>query len=125
MTVSNREGGNLFKNRLGAGSLLQSMTFVATDNLPISFDMPPLLFLNPAGAIDILMPAVTAADIGKFFLIVNLSANAITLKTSADAAFTAAIVIASTQMALVVCTGSATAALGWRAMTAAGTQTSP
>lgn len=115
-----------FRNcRVAKGRYHESATFVPADNFVLTIDHPPLLFLNPAGAIDVLMPTSNAARQGLRFTIVNLSANTITLKTDGDAAFTAAIAIVSTQMAEVVCTGSATQAAGWRAMTAAGTQTSP
>lgn len=111
--------------RIGQGALFENFQIVDADNMPLDPNSPPLVMLNPAGAVDLLMPTSSAALTGRFFVMVNLTANAITLKTDGDAAFTAAIVIASGQMALVVCTGSTTQALGWRAMVAAGTQTSP
>lgn len=115
-----------FRNcRIGKGRYHESASFVPADNFQLTIDHPPVLFLTPAGAIDILMPTSNAARQGLRFTIINLSANTITLKTDGDAAFTAAIAIASTQMCEVICTGSATQAVGWRAMTAAGTQTSP
>jgi hypothetical protein len=121
----NIEGARMRDIRIGKGLTMESATFVPADNFVLTVDHPSLLFLNPAGAIDVLMPTSSAARQGLRYTIVNLSANTITLKTDGDAAFTAAIAIASTQMCEVVCTGSATQAVGWRAMTAAGTQTSP
>jgi hypothetical protein len=121
----NIEGARMRDIRIGKGLIMESATFVPADNFVLTVDHPSLLFLNPAGAIDVLMPTSSAARQGLRYTIVNLSANTITLKTDGDAAFTAAIAIASTQMCEVVCTGSATQAAGWRAMTAAGTQTSP
>jgi|SRR5262245_3199467 len=111
--------------RVGSGYIMDSAEFVPTDNYVLTDQHPTLLLMNPAGAIDVLMPTSNAARKGLTFIIVNLSANTITLKTDGDAAFTAAIAIATTQMSIVVCTGSATQALGWRGHTAAGTQTSP
>ena len=122
---TNVEGNRQREVKFGPGFQLRSMSLVPADNFQITVDMPPLIFATPAGAIDMLMPTSNDARKGMMFIIVNLSANTITLKTDGDAAFTAAIAIASTQMAVVVCTGSATQAVGWRAMTAAGTQTSP
>jgi hypothetical protein len=48
----------------------------------------------------------------------NVSANAITLKTNLDAAFTTAIVLAAGETTQVICTGEATV-LGWRGMATA------
>lgn len=125
MARQNIEGCRLRDIRIGKGLIYEALTYVPADNWPLPADAPSLVFLNPAGAVDILMPTSTAARQGLSFKIVNLSANTITLKTDGDAAFTAAIAIASTQMAEVVCTGNTTQNVGWRAMTAAGTQTSP
>jgi hypothetical protein len=122
---TNIEAARFRDCRWGKGQYMESATFVPADNFVLTIDHPPLLFLNPAGAIDVLMPTSNAARQGLRFTIVNLSANTITLKTDGDAAFTAAIAITTGQMTEVVCTGSATQAAGWRAMTAAGTQTSP
>lgn len=122
MSHVNKFSGLLFNSIIGAGCRFQSAKYVPADNWALPIDSPPLLILTPAGAVDVLMPAVTADMIGKFFIISNDSASAITLKTSGDAAFTTAIVIAAGETTLVFCTGSATAALGWRAMaTAAST----
>jgi hypothetical protein len=111
--------------RLGPGLILESMDLVPADNFPIDAAAPPLIFLNPAGAIDVLMPTSSAARKGLTFIVVNQSANAITFKTDGDAAFTQAIVAAAGQTVILICTGSATQAVGWRGHSAAGTQTSP
>ena len=125
MARINLDDVKIVGGRHGAGKTFESMTFVNADNAVLSANAPPLVFLNPAGAVDLLMPTSNAARQGLMFIIVNLSANTVTLKTDGDAAFTAAIAIAATQMAIVVCTGSSTQVVGWRAMVAAGTQTSP
>jgi hypothetical protein len=97
-----------------AGFRLRKMYWIPADNDPLDIDSPPYIELDPAGNVDVLMPAITAVDAGITFLMSNISANTVTLKTSADAAFTTAIVLAAGESALVFCTGSSTAALGWR-----------
>lgn len=116
MSRLNIEGNRLADFVIERGLRLRSQEWVPADNAVIDANMPPLLIMAPAGAIDILMPVSNDANKGLTFLMVNNSANAITLKTSADAAFTTAIVLAANETTLVVCTGSATAALGWRAI---------
>lgn len=118
---------NLEDNKLYAPTIetlfkLRTIELVPADNHVFDADYPPLVIMNPAGAVDVLMPASSDTLKGVCYLISNVSANAITLKTSADAAFTTAIVLAGGESAWVFCTGSATAALGWRAIaTAAST----
>ena len=113
---TNMEGMRMADFLVERGWRLASQEWVPADNAVIDANMPPLLIMAPAGAIDILMPVSNAANKGLTFLMMNNSANAITLKTSADAAFTTAIVLAANETTLVTCTGSATAALGWRAI---------
>jgi hypothetical protein len=125
MARQNIENARMRDIRFGRGFFMESATYIPADNWALPANAPPLLFLNPAGAIDVLMPTSSPALQGLSFRIVNRGAGSITLKTDGDAAFTAAIVITNTQMADVVCTGSATQASGWAAMVAAGTQTSP
>lgn len=119
MSHVNLFGQKLFNSIFSGGNRLQAVELVPADNFALPVDSPPLVILNPAGAVDVLMPASTEAIKGLFFLISNVSANAITLKTSADAAFTTAIVLAAGESTIVFCTGSATAALGWRALATA------
>ncbi len=122
MSRVNLEGMRLADFVVERGFRLRSQEWVPADNAVIDANMPTLLIMNPAGAIDILMPPSNDANKGLCFFMSNPSANAITLKTSADAAFTTAIVLAAGESAWVFCTGSATAALGWRAIgTAAST----
>lgn len=67
------------------------------DNFPLSADMPPVIVLGAATAIDVLMPAATVANQGLCFTILSNSSTTtgvITLKTSADAALTPAVTIA-------------------------------
>lgn len=117
MTHRNLLGGNILDHiTLGPGLKLAYLEQVNADNMALDPESPPLLFLNPAGAVDLLMPASTAARKGLTFIIVNLSGNVITLKTSGDAAFATAIALAAGVATIVVCTGSSTANLGWRAL---------
>lgn len=115
MGRSNGEDQKFYNPRIESGWKLGSMEWVPVDNEVFDADSPPLVFLNPAGAVDVLMPAVTPDMKGLTFLFSNVSGNAVTLKTSADAAFATAIVLAAGESALVFCTGSGTANLGWRA----------
>lgn len=118
---SNLDDNKAYGLRLERNVYMGSMEWVPVDNEVIDPNSPFWLIMNPGGAIDILMPAADGKK-GLVFLMSNVSANAITLKTSADAAFTTAIVLAGGESAFVFCTGSATAALGWRAIaTAAST----
>lgn len=110
----NMEGARLRDMLHCAGFQYQSTEWVPADNYALPIDAPPLLFPNPAGAIDILMPTSTVARKGKVFIFVNLSANIITLKTDGDAAFTTAITVAATAAQRVVCTGNTSQVLGWR-----------
>lgn len=116
MSRMNHENSRIDFPFIGAGLRLGSLECVPADNFVIEDDMPPYLIFAPAGAIDVLLPESTAARKGLCFLVSNNSANAITFKTSADAAFTTAIVLAANETTLLVCTGHATAALGWRAI---------
>lgn len=95
---------------------LEKMAWIPVDNDVFNLAFPPYVEMNPAGAVDVLLPAVTAKDAGKCWLVSNISANTITFKTAGDAAFTTAIVLATLENTLLFATGSTTAALGWRAL---------
>lgn len=112
---NNHENGLFYGLFIQNEFRLGSVDWVPADNEALDPDMPTLIFANPAGAVDVLLPESTAARKGLAFLISNVSASAITFKTSADAAFTTAIVLAAGESAWVFCTGSATPELGWRA----------
>lgn len=111
----NGEDQKLYNPRIESGLVFGSVEWVPADNAALDPDSPTLVFLNPAGAVDILMPDGTTVPKGLAFLMVNISASTITLKTSGDAAFTTAIVLLAGESAWVFNTGSATAALQWRA----------
>lgn len=118
MSHINLFGQLLFDAKIVKGLKFEVNEYVPADNWALPVDSPTMLFLNPAGAVDVLMPAA-AGNKGLVFIICNISANAITLKTSGDAAFTTAIVVGANECTMVICTGSATAALGWRAFATA------
>jgi len=118
MSHTNKFSGRSFNQVLSQGARLDSVELVPADNHVFDINYPPLVILNPAGAVDVLMPAATGNK-GRWFLISNISASTITLKTSGDAAFTTAISLVAGKTQLVFCTGSATAALGWRSIISA------
>lgn len=115
MSRVNLEGLRARDIRHGPGFQFQSMTFIDADNAVLDPNAPTMVFLNPAGAVDLLMPTSTVARKGLIFIFVNLSGNVVTLKTDADAAFTTAITVAATASQRVVCTGDTSQVLGWRA----------
>lgn len=89
---------------------------VQTTGQAIDVGSPPMIFLNPAGAINLLMPPSSgagAAAKGQVFMFVNLSGNVVTLQTSGAAGFATAVTVAANAATRVVCTGSTTANLGW------------
>lgn len=102
--------------RFGKKWRLEKMVWIPADNAVLDINFPPYIELNPAGAVDILLPAGAAANAGIMFLLSNISANTVTLKTVADAAFTTAIVLATLENTLIFCTGSTTEAIAWRAL---------
>jgi hypothetical protein len=101
------------------GLKLSSMLWAPADNEVLDVDSPPLLLMNPAGAVDILLPTSNAANAGLTFVVFNVSASTITFKTDGDAAFTTAIALATLEGTILFCTGHATQALGWRALATA------
>lgn len=113
---NNMEGYRASDLLIERGQRLASINVIPVDNHAFDINYPPLVIMAPAGAIDVLMPVSNDANKGRWFIIQNASGNAITLKTSADAAFTTAIVLAANESTLVWCTGNATAALGWAAI---------
>lgn len=117
MTHRNLLGGNILDHViLGPGLKFSFVEQINADNMALDPESPPLIFLNPAGAVDLLMPASTVARKGLTFIICNLSASVITLKTSGDVAFATTIALAAGVATIVVCTGNTTANLGWRAL---------
>jgi len=111
---------NLEDNRaqdllISNGFKLGMIDLVPLDNHVITKDYPPIIRANPAGAIDMLLPISNEENRGLVFIITNISAAIITLKTSTDVAFSPAITISvSGGWSMVICTGSSTPNLGWR-----------
>lgn len=99
--------------RIGPEMRFRTELSVQADNFMVDPLSPPMIFLNPAGAIDVLMPLSTELRKGLIFIFVNLSANIVTLKTNADVAFTTPITVAANGATRVVCTGSSSNSLGW------------
>lgn len=115
----NSDDGRFYYPIIEQGWKLRKMVWVPADNAVLDEDFAPYIELNPAGAVDILMPESTEARRGLMFLLSNISANTVTLKTNGDAAFTTAISIATLENTIVFCTGSSTQAIGWRALATA------
>lgn len=102
--------------RFGKKWRLEKMVWVPADNAVWDINFPPYVELNPAGAVDILLPAGLAVNAGIMFLVSNISANTVTFKDSADSAFTTAIALATLENTILFCTGSTTAGISWRAL---------
>jgi hypothetical protein len=93
-----------------SGLRLAVMTFVLpADNYQITKDHPPVLNIDPDGAKDVLLPAISEETKGLTFFIRNWAGGAedITVKTSADAALTASVVISQNEMAMLTNDGVA------------------
>lgn len=111
---TNLDDNKTFGIRLGPKTVYENMTTAGATTL--SVNSPPMIFLGAAGAVNLPSsdPAVVgSAAKGQVFIFANLTAGAIAVQTSAGGAFTTAISVAANASARVVCTGSATAALGW------------
>src|SRR5262245_34936172 len=113
MSRINLEGLRTRDIRHGPGFQFQSERSTQADNFVLDINSPPVIFLSPGGAIDVLMPTSSAARTGIIFIFVNLSGSVVTLKTDGDAAFTTAVTVAANAATRVICTGSTTQALGW------------
>lgn len=116
MSKINLEFNRLFKTVVEAGWRLKPKVWVPASGDAIGTDDPPLQIMAPAGAVNVKLPASDSTTQGLMFMLVNNSANAITMQTSGGAGFTTAIVLAANESTLAVCTGNATAALGWQAI---------
>src|SRR5437867_971578 len=99
--------------RIGPEMRFRSEQFVPATGFVVDPLSPPLLMMNPAGAINVRLPTSTVLRTGLIFIFVNLSGNVITLQTDGGAGFTTAITVAANGATRVVCTGNTTQALGW------------
>lgn len=106
----------MWNPRIVRGFRLEKLVLVPADNHVWDINYPPYVELDPAGAVDILLPAGAAANAGICFLVSNISASTVTMKSSGDAAFTTAIALATLENTIIFCTGSTTAAISWRAI---------
>jgi|SoiMethySBSTD1v2_1073268.scaffolds.fasta_scaffold369650_2 hypothetical protein len=113
MSRVNLEGLRTRDIRYGPGFQFQSEILVPTTGFVIDPNSPPMLMLNPGGAINARLPTSTPARQGLIFIFVNISGNVITLQTDGGAAFATAITVAANAANRVVCTGNATQNLGW------------
>jgi len=100
--------------KFSTGTLVPATGYVldgTPSTLPIN--ITPLIFMNPAGAVNVRLP--TSSDIrrGTALIFVNLSGNVVTFQTDGGAAFTTALTLAANGATRVVCTGNTTQALGW------------
>jgi hypothetical protein len=103
-------GGPLDNVVIMKGLRLAVLTIVLpADNFQITKDMPPVLNIDPDGAKDVLLPAISEETKGLTFFIRNWAGGAedITVKTSADAALTASVVISQNEMAMLTNDGVA------------------
>lgn len=113
MSRVNLEGLRTRDIRYGPGFQFQSEQLVPATGFVVDPNSPPLLFMNPGGAVNIRMPTSTPARTGLVFIICNISGSTITVQTDGGAAFATAISIATVTAARLVCTGNATQNLGW------------
>lgn len=111
---SNLDDVRIRNSRQGKGQYMESADFAPATGFVLTIDHPPLLILNPAGAVNILMPTSNLARKGLMFYVLNPSAFTITFQTDGGAAFTTAMALTTTQNCILICTGSTTQALGWR-----------
>lgn len=115
MSHINLSGSRFRDARIGPGNIMSSEQWVPATGAVVDPNSPPFLFVNPAGAINMLMPTSSLVRRGLWFVFVNLSANIVTLQTDGGAGFTTAVTVPATGATRVVCTGDTTQALGWRA----------
>jgi hypothetical protein len=116
MSRINLDDNRAYGLTLGPKLKLANEQAAQTAGQTVDVGSPPAIFLNPAGAVNLLLPpssGVGAAAKGQVFIFVNLSGNIVTLQTSAGGAFATAITVAANGATRVICTGSTTANLGW------------
>lgn len=109
------EDNNLFNPLIMQGFRLNTADIIPPNGFVVDANMPPILSMTPAGAVNVLMPTSTPARKGLCFIIANNGAGGVvTLQTDGGAGFTTAITVAINGGAVRVrCTGLATQALGW------------
>lgn len=100
--------------KFSCGNLVPATGYVL-DGTPatLPINITPLIFMNPAGAVNVKLPASSDIRRGTALIFCNLSGNVVTFQTDGGAAFATAITLAANGATRVVCTGSSTANLGW------------
>jgi hypothetical protein len=115
MSRQNLDGQRQSNQLVGPGFQFQNETFINANGVAVDPNSPPMIFLNPAGAVNLLLPTSTLARKGLAFIFINLSGNIVTLQTDGGAGFTTAVTVPATGATRVVCTGDSSQVLGWRA----------
>lgn len=105
------EGTRIFDSVLFSGNKLGTMTQVITATLVMDKDMPPLMFISSAAGNEIDLPPVADSK-GLFYIIVNNGAGTLTVEDSASAALDPVASIATDEIGLYFCNGTA-----WRGFT--------
>lgn len=118
MSRINLDDNRAWGLRLGPRLVFENEQGVQVTADVVGADSTPVIFLQPAGAINMRLPpsnpaTVGAARKGQIFIFANLSANVVTLQTVAGAAFTTAVTVAANGGNRVICTGNTNEALGW------------
>lgn len=118
MSRMNMDDNRTWGLQLGPRTVFQNEQGVQITADVVAADSPPVIFLNPAGAINMKLPpsnpaTAGAARKGQIFIFVNLSASIVTLQTTAAAAFTTAVTVAANAATRVICTGNTSEPLGW------------
>lgn len=119
MSRNRLDDPRIWNPRFVRGFRFEKLVLVPADNHVWDINYPPYVEVNPAGAVDILLPAGAAANAGLMWLVSNISASTVTFKTTADAAFTTAIILLTLENTIIFCTGSTTEALAYRALATA------
>jgi len=113
MSRVNLEGLRTRDIRYGPGFQFQSEIVTPTTGFVVDPNAPPMLMMNPGGAVNVRLPTSTDLRRGLAFIFVNLSGNVITLQTDGGAGFTTAVTVAANGATRVVCTGNTSQVLGW------------
>lgn len=120
MSRVNLEDNRIWHARMDGGMKLGSLiiapaTGYVLDSTPSNqpINCPPMIFMNPAGAVNVRLPTSTEIRRGTVLIFANLSGNVVTFQTDGGAAFTTAVTLAANGGTRVVCTGNTNQALGW------------
>ena len=112
MSRQNSEDAEFWRPLIKQGMKFASQTIVlAADNYAIDIDQPPVLWIDPAGSKDVLLPLATTAKF-LFFVIINTAdaAENLTVKDVAEAGTIT--VIGQNEIGVYFCDGAT-----WRGFT--------